>query len=52
MAWPRGVPETVSERDNTELSNLVRQALEYIELTPNACAVDVLEGQIVNVVTK
>jgi hypothetical protein len=51
LAWPRGVPETVSDRDNAELCILLRQAADYIELTPNACAVDVLEGQIVNVVT-
>lgn len=51
LTWTNGVPETRSE-DEQAAWDLVRQAKEYLDKTPNAVAVDILQGQIMNVVTK
>jgi hypothetical protein len=51
IMWPRGVPETVEPREAEELDRLVEMARAYIETTPRAVAVDILENQILNVVT-
>ncbi len=52
IIWPRSVPETVDMRDRAELARLVELARDYIEKTHNAFAVDLVDSQIVNVVTR
>lgn len=49
LVWNRGIPETWHPADEEAVWALVRQAKAYLEATPKATVVDVLEGQIVNV---
>lgn len=50
-AWPSGVPETYDAQEREGLRELLEQVEEYLEKTPGACAVDIVEGQVLNVVT-
>lgn len=52
MMWNKGVPETTSERRMLELNRLVEMARAYVDGVKGAYAVDILENQILNVVTR
>jgi hypothetical protein len=52
MAWNASIPEMRHVADEHAMHELVRLAGDYMRLIPGAVAVDVLEGQIVNVVHK
>lgn len=49
-AWPSGVPETVDVQEREGALALLHQAEEYLDGTPSAVALDINEGQVLNVV--
>ena len=51
LDWSGGVPETVDMEAHQGLQALLQQVAEYLDRTPGAVAVDIVEGQVLNVVT-